>query len=702
VSPWRRTWLRWRRQNRFLVGLYLGLLLLVGLAYTLFAVMRRLPPEELTNRLLTFLLWWFDLTLIAVVLFVLLRNLFKLALERHLGLLGAHFRTKLLLSYLVLIVVPTGLLFVLGVGLLSHAATSWFSAPVDGMAQSGAAIAEAVRSEAEARVRRKVSVMARELGKVEGERARNRELTHLQALLGAELAGWYRDGAAVLELVDPRQRDLLRLPALDPGVLAHAGVQRERFGGTVVVRAWEPLGDGSVAVVGEAMLPALTKEQGRLAAAAAAYERLKLERPTITATTVLGFGALALVVVFAAMWLGLHLSRRFTEPLLALVATTQRVAGGDDLIEVPIPAEDEVALLVSSFNAMVRRLRERDEELSATVHRLDAVLGAVRTGVLTLDAGRVTVAANPAAAALLGMPQLTGDRVPVEALAEAGLGKLVDAIRGAAGVTRGSLTIYPGGIARAVEIAVVPLGRAESPEGWVVALEDLTQLLRAQRQAAWSEVARRIAHQIKNPLTPIRLAAERIARHVERHSPELETVVPQGCRAIVEHVQAMQEMVDAFARYAKLPQMSRRPIVVSELVRQVVALYDGVRRDVSVRYDDGTAGIEVVLDPEQLRQVLANLIDNAVEASPPGAAVTVASRFEDGLFALDVTDEGSGLGVEDPDLLFQPFYSTKGRGSGVGLAVVQRIVTDHGGTVRLEPNLPQGVRAAVRIPGGEV
>jgi len=700
VTGWRRTWLRWRRQNRFLIGLYAGLLVLVGVAYTLFSTMRGLPPEELTNRLLTFLLWWFDLTLIAVVLFVLVRNLFKLALERHLGLLGARFRTKLLLSYLVLIVVPTGLLFMLGVGLLSHAATSWFSAPVDGMARSGARIADSLRTESEARVRRAATIVARELAKVEGERARTRELTRLHTLLDAELAGWYRGGVVVLELVDPRERTLLRLPPLDAAALERAGVQRERFGGTVVVRAWEPIGDGSVVMIGEALPVDVVQEQGRLAAAAGAYERLKLERPTITATTVLGFGALSLVVVFAAMWIGLHLSRRFTEPLLVLVATTQRVAAGDDLIEVPIPAEDEVGLLVSSFNAMVRRLRERDEQLSSTVRRLDAVLGAVRTGVLTLDAERRSVVANPAAAALLGMPGLVGAGAPLDQLTAAGFGKLVETIRGAVAVTRGSLRIYPGGVGRTVDVAVVPLGGGERPEGWVVVLEDLTQLLRAQRLAAWSEAARRIAHQIKNPLTPIRLAAERIARHVERGSPELATVVPQGCRAIVEHVQAMQEMVDAFARYAKLPPMTRRPVAVSELVRRVVALYDGVRRDVEVRFDDGAAGVEVLLDPEQFRQVLTNLIDIAVEASPPGTAVTASARWREGQLELVVADSGSGLAVDDPEVLFQPFYSTKGRGSGVGLAIVQRIVTDHGGTVRLEPNQPHGVRAVVRIPGG--
>jgi len=247
----------------------------------------------------------------------------------------------------------------------------------------------------------------------------------------------------------------------------------------------------------------------------------------------------------------------------------------------------------------------------------------------------------------------------------------------------------------------VPLGGEERPEGWVVALEDLTQLQRAQRLAAWSEVARRIAHQIKNPLTPIRLAAERMARHLERDSPELGEVVTQGSRAIVEHVQAMQEMVDSFSRYAKMPPLARRPVKIGELAGQAVALYQGVREGLRVGLVDGSGGREVLLDPDQFRQVLTNLIDNAVEASPPGGAVTVGIGWEGDEAVVTVSDEGSGLKVDDPDLLFQPFYSTKGRGSGVGLAMVQRIVTDHGGTVRLEPNRPHGAVAVVRLPGGE-
>ena len=701
MSTWRRRWQRYRRQNRVLVALYILLLGLAGGAYLLFSRMRALPPEELTNRLLTFLLWWFDLTLIAILLFILLRNLVKLALERHHGILGSRFRTKLLLSYLVLIIVPTGLLFVLGASLLSQATASWFAAPVEGMAQSGTELAEGVRLESESRVRRTAGVVAAALDKADSEQGRLAELERLHALLGSHFTGYYRGSTAILELVDPRQRSLHRLTPVEPASDVPRGSRSERAGGTVVVRAWERLADSSWVVVGEALPKALVSAEERLAGGGAAYERLKLERPTVTATMVLGFGGLALVVVFAAIWLGLYLSRSFTDPLLALVATTNRVAGGETLEEVPLPAEDEVGLLVGSFNAMVRRLRGQELEMRSTLGRLDAVLGAIRTGVLTLDAERITVTGNPAAAALLGVPVLATHGVPLDELAAAGLGKLVDAIRAASGPSRTSHTIHPGGMARMLEVAVVPLGVPDRPEGWVVALEDLTQLIRAQRQAAWSEVARRIAHQIKNPLTPIRLAAERMARHVERNAADLHEVVPQGCRAIVEHVQSMQEMVDAFSRYAKLPPTSRRPIRLGELIGQVVTLYQGVREGLTVRAVDGLGDREVLADPEQLRQALTNLVDNAVEASPDGGEIVIGVRGEGTEVVIEVSDQGRGLGAADPELLFQPFYSTKGRGSGVGLAMVQRIVTDHAGTVRLAANTPRGVIAVVRLPGTE-
>jgi nitrogen fixation/metabolism regulation signal transduction histidine kinase len=701
VTDWRRRWQRYRRQNRFLIALYLVLLVLAVGGFALFSRLRGLPSEELTNRLLFFLLWWFDLTLIVVLLFILVRNTVKLLLERHHGILGSRFRTKLLLSYLVLILLPTALLSVLAAALLSQASASWFTAPVEEMARTGSELAREVRLASQGRAQRSAATIARELAGLGDGDARTAQLERLHTLLGNDFTGLFVDSRSAVELADPRERRVQRLPPLDLEATHRSGVRSDRSGGTVIVRAWERLPGGAVVVVGEVVPDRQAALQGRLATAGAEYERLKLERPTMTATALLSFGALALLVAFAAMWLGLYLSRTFTAPLLALVATTNRVAAGDTLDEVPIPAEDEVGLLVGSFNAMVRRLRGQEKELRATVGRLDAVLGAVRTGVLTLDAERASAHGNPAAATLLGEPRLAAGTVPLDELAAGGLARLVDVVRAARGLERSSLVIHRGGVARTLEAAVVPLGDERRVEGWVVALEDMTQLVRAQRQAAWSEVARQIAHQIKNPLTPIRLAAERMARHVERGADDLKEVVPQGCRAIVEHVQSMQEMVDAFSRYARLPATSRRPTRVGELARQAAALYDGVRPGLEVRVEDRLGDREVLVDPEQFRQVLTNLIDNAVEASGADGEVSVTVRPDGADVVVEVTDQGRGLDATDPELLFQPFYSTKGRGSGIGLAVVQRIVSDHGGSVRLEANRPRGARAVVRLPGGD-
>jgi len=701
MTSWRRRWQRYRRQNRFLAAVYVALLALSAGGVWLFYRMQDLPPEQLTNRLLTFLLWWFDLTLIAILLFILLRNFIKLWLERRQGVLGSRFRTKLLLSYLVVILVPTVVLSLLSALLLSRAAATWFSEPVEGMAQAGMELAEQVRGDTESRLERAVATATAVGARIPPGERRVGELERLHTMMGFHLTGLIRDGAVVVEFVDSRQHLLQRLPPLYLPEPSSPGVRSERFGGTMVVRAWHPFPDGELLVVGEALPEALVSSQATLAQAGAAYQRLKLDRPTITATVVLGFGGLALLVAFGAIWVGLYLSRRFTEPLLALVATTERSTAGNTLEEVSVPAEDEVGLLVSSFNAMVRRLRDQDAELRRAIHRLDTVLGAVRTGVLTLDGERSWVAGNPAAAALLALPQLSTGGLPVHALGHAGLGRLAEFLAGASAPSRSSLTVHPGGGFRVVEVAMVSLGDEDQAEGWVVALEDLTQLLRAQRQAAWSEVARRIAHQIKNPLTPIRLAAERIARHVTRRSPDLDRVAGEGCQAIVDHVEALQAMVDAFARYARMPATARREVAIEALAQQVVTLYEGLRPGLAVRLHSQVGAWRVMVDPEQIRQVLTNLLDNAVEASPPEGEVEVALEREGETLVLTVSDHGGGLQVTDPELLFQPFYSTKGRGSGVGLAMVQRMVTDHGGSVRLLPNQPSGVRAVVRLPGGE-
>jgi two-component system nitrogen regulation sensor histidine kinase NtrY len=419
---------------------------------------------------------------------------------------------------------------------------------------------------------------------------------------------------------------------------------------------------------------------------------MKLQRGTITSTTILVFLALTLLLLFATVWIGLYLSRRFTEPLLAVAAATRRVAEGNQLEEVAITASDEVAVLVDSFNAMVRRVRATEAEILTSNQELATLLATVPTGVLSVDSGGRNVRPNPAAARILGHEAWARQWLSLDELDRPGLKPLYRRLLpGEPKDARWELEVEVEGAQRHLEVMLKPLPGG----GCVVAIDDLTQLLRAQRQAAWSEVAQRIAHEIKNPLTPIRLAAERMQRWAERLQGDARDIMISGSEAIIAQVTGLKELVDAFRRYARMPTINPRVASVSQIAREVVSLYRGLRDGLTVELRLPERDLTATVDPVLLRQALVNLLDNAIDAVSTRGSVTLSARSEGNDIVLEVADSGVGLPTEDVELLLQPFYSTKGRGSGMGLALVHRIVSDHGGTLELENRSPSGAVARI-------
>ena len=688
-------WNRYRRENRFLIGTFLVVLLLsVGAAY-LFQRTQVASPRELTNRLLLFVLWYLDITLILVLLFILLRSLIRLNLERRTGVLGSRFRTKLVFTYVALTFIPVIFIFLIATNLLQKSIDRWFSAPVEEVLRGGAAITQELRAISEGRLLRQAAAAAAELS---GD-ASGRQLTRIHRLLGSGFVALYTGGRRDQAVLDARLIPRAP-PPLKPRDLRSRGSRADRWRGGLLVRAWAPVpGSRSVVVVGDLIPRDLLLHLERATAAYATFQEMKLERGTVTSTTVLVFLAITLLLLFATVWVGLYLSKRFTEPLLAVAAATQRVAAGNQLEEVSVDASDEVGVLVSSFNAMVRRVRATEEEILASNQELSTLLATIPTGVLTLDAERTRFRPNPAAAALLGAPAWAGEWRDLTDLQCEGLAALHEFLeRPTAGQVR-ELDMEVEGSYRHVEVTAEPLHGG----GWVVALDDLTQLVRAQRQAAWSEVARRIAHEIKNPLTPIRLAAERIQRRASEMEEPVRDVVVTGCEAIIAHVTGLKQLVDAFHRYARMPAVSPAPTPVIQLLRETVALYSDLRSDVTVELRlPGDGELTAMVDPVLLRQALVNLLDNAFEAMPQGGGVEVrcTTRGEDLLF--EVEDTGPGFPTEDPEVLLQPFFSTKGRGSGMGLALVHRVVADHGGRLEMENVTPRGARVRIVLSGAVI
>ncbi len=676
-----RIWHRYRRENRFLLTTFLVLMVLGVGAFYLVQRTQEASPEELANRLLLFILWYLDISLILILTFILARNLIHLFVESRSGVLGSRFRTKLVLTYVGLTFVPVIFIFLIATNFLQRSIDRWFSAPVEETLRSGAAATVGVRELVEERLQHQAEVAAGDLA----PHPSAARLPALRSLMGVDLIALYEDSRLVQAVSDPR-RIPSSLPSLRWENLAPSGVRSDRWRGGLLVRAWAPIAGDAVVVVGDMLPRDLLLHLERATAADATFQEMKLQRGTVTATTVLVFLAFTLLLLFATVWIGLYLSRRFTEPLLEVAAATQRVAEGSQLEEVAAPGSDEVAVLVHSFNAMVRRVKATEAEILASNQELATLLATVPTGVLTLDWRGRRVRPNPAAARILGHQEWASQWLDLDLLNRPGLEELYRRLRpDTSRDVRSELEVEVDGVTRQLEIAMEALPGG----GSVVTIDDLTQLVRAQRQAAWSEVAQRIAHEIKNPLTPIRLAAERMQRWATRLDGDLRDIMTSGCEAIVAQVTGLKELVDAFRQYARMPGVTPRPSSVTQIVHEVGSLYGALREDLELIVDLPPEEITAVVDPVLLRQALVNLLDNASEAVTGAGTVTLAARREAETVVLEVADTGVGLPTEDAELLLQPFFSTKGRGSGMGLALVHRIVTDHGGRLELE-NLPGG------------
>jgi len=402
--------------------------------------------------------------------------------------------------------------------------------------------------------------------------------------------------------------------------------------------------------------------------------------------------------------------------LVALGA--ERIAAGERGVRVDFPAgSDEFGALIGSFNRMSERLARSEEELEfhreglarknqelETRQRLmEAVLETIGAGVLVVDKSGALATVNGAACRLLDIePQAVG-RPLTQVLAGAGRETVAEMVQR---LLSGRVERQEGEVAfaardserhLAVTVVALPSARGEPPDA-VVILDDLTPLIRAQRVAAWGEVARKLAHEIKNPLTPIQLSAQRVRKAFLRQAPDFEKVLTESTRAIVAEVEALRTLVDEFAHFSRLPAPRPVPTELAGLIDETLMLYDGLFRDVRFerRYAPDLPRVRV--DPQQIKRVLINLIDNAVDALAKHGTIEVATQADTDRVRLSVADDGPGIPAAARAQLFVPSFSTKRRGSGLGLAVVNRIVQEHRGVIRVEANQPKGARFVVELP----
>jgi two-component system nitrogen regulation sensor histidine kinase NtrY len=717
-----------------------GIAILVLALVTIVTIANRSPqysPDFLAEFVL-YALSAADLTMLIVLVAVLARYIVKLIVERRQGLPFARFRAKLVALLLGMTLVPTIVVLIVGSELIRTNIDRWFTAPMDQILASANQIASEYYQERYLRVEDKASRVARMVGRVDLVQG---DVSALRALLAPELVGArtqmlqvYRIGGTgqpepLLDLASQRfppgysrdAADRLAAQSLAGGEELRA-VETIRGGdlmhAAAVVRT--PDGRPAGAIVATDYLAGDVAAASRsLTQAYEDYNQLRvLERP-MTGLYLSIFVMVALVIMFGAIWMGSYLAKRITQPVQMLAAAAREIGAGRLDQRVEPQSHDEFGALTEAFNAMAgelaatRRkvdrstieLERKHVEVEGRRRYIETILERITTGVVSVDTAGSVSTMNSAAARLLALDSTAVGQPIRSVFARPDLQPLTALITGA-GRSRTQPAAQEIVLRRDdqelhLTAVAAPLATESGvPEGFVLVLDDVTPLIRTQKVAAWREVARRLAHEIKNPLTPIQLSAERLRRHFAAAPPGPKALVEECTSTIVGEVESLKGLVDEFSQFARMPAPRAAPSDLHGLITDTLALYDGIFSDVTFDKRFASDVPLVRLDPEQIRRVVINLVDNAVEAMQHRGRIVIETQREavNNLVRIVVADDGPGIPAAEREKLFLPYYSTKQRGSGLGLAIVRRIIAEHGGSIEVSDNVPRGTRFTIELP----
>ena len=669
----------------------------------------------------------------AIVLFILLiGNLIRLLREYRENVPGARLKARMVGMFVGLAVLPLIVVFYFAVQYINRGIDSWFDVEIEEGLGNAIELVRAVLQIQQRENLLATQQMARRLATI-GERQFVFELSKLRREAGASEATLFGNNAQILATSsDSASAEMPRPPIDEMQMLTqeqpyHASIEDAEDGSYEISTAVLFTVRGRAEPVGviQAFFP-VTERLSRMASSVDAsrtgYARLEILREGLKVTFTLTLTVVLMLSLLASIYGALVLSRRLVAPIQDLVAGTRAVAAGDFDTRLPSPTRDEIGFLINSFNDMTQRLAAARREASlsqalveAERTNLEVILARLSTGVVALDADLRIRTANQASGAILNvdLENRVGEYLPDVSKNEPLLEQFVDVARMhlSAGETEWREQIVLRGEVgrRVLTCACTTLpGDEDHAAGYVVVFDDITALLQAQRDAAWGEVARRLAHEIKNPLTPIQLSAERLRRkYLDEMSEEEAQILDRATHTIVQQVEAMKEMVNAFSDYARAPDMDFDRFDLDKLVHEVVDLYRTQDTGVEVVVTSDPAMPELEADVGRVRQILHNLIRNATEAleNTPHPRIDVhasAAEFGGIEFAqIKVEDNGPGFDIGSISQIFDPYVTTKPKGTGLGLAIVKKLVEEHVGTIVATNHQDGGAIISIRLPINE-
>jgi nitrogen fixation/metabolism regulation signal transduction histidine kinase len=683
---------------------------------------RSFAVETASDTLLLYALSSLNFIAFVIFGFIFLRSIIKLIRERRALQLGSRIKTRLLLYFAAVSLLPIIAMAGFSYLFMNRAIERWFAQIPENVVREAREVQDRSSEVHAAKLQETAAMLAsaldgRELGRDELDRlANDGNLQRIEIvsrdneLLSSTERPFEPGGAAEIALIRQAKFD-------DPTLKDGLGVD--------AVAATMP--DGRRIVLSPNLQSTESVSQ-LVDRSLAEFDRLKDQQLTVRQVGLLTLGVLTFLLIFASSWTAFYIARGLTVPIKALAEGADEIAQGNYGHRVEVFAEDELALLVESFNGMSVKLEENSNELQTRQKYIETVLQALPTGVISLDANNNVTTINIAAIRMLKLEKVDRTSLGVADLVDDETKPVLERIVARSrrvGHASEQTTFRMRSGENGDEGGVMPVALTAvaltPPEGVVLVLEDLSELIAAQRASAWQEVARRMAHEIKNPLTPIQLSAERIAKRFDGESrgngesanaadkpvnaSEQQTarVIRDGTETIIREVQSLKSMVDEFSRYARLPDARLEPGDLRSTIEQVIALYqdrlDGARINAKL----GESLPESLVDEAQIKRVFVNLIDNAIEAfdeEQTEKLVTIAARHDTArdIIVIEIFDNGRGIDPADYQNLFQPYFSTKGRGTGLGLPIVQRIITEHHGRIKVVANHPRGARFIIELP----
>ncbi len=705
-----------------------GVLYLVGfLALTALAVVLQLQYRgfggPLSDNILIFLLINANFLLFAAVVFMIARSLWKLSVERKHGVLGARFRTKLVFAFVSLSFIPPVLLFFIGSGMFTSSIERLFSLRIENSMKDSVSLAQEYYD----RLEKDATGFGKQISKqMTDARLMSRFENQVIRDYLVKKADEYGLGSIELFL-EPHKRAVAVVTAqyppktftqTQPDLVAKAFAAQEAsyVSGVgnhkgdivrVVVPVYEVTEGGPVvaAIAVSYFVPQrLVAKAEVIRDGYVQYRQSFRSKEPIQLAYRSGFLAVTLALLLAAIWVALRVAAGITVPIKKLAEGTAAVAAGRFDYRIDETSDDEVGVLIGSFNKMTQELQASREQLEQEVNNKETILTNIDAGVVSIDrTGRITTL-NPAASEILGIEEqsVVGRRYD-EAFGFIEL----DPIRGlfrkleqGQGRAEEELALNVRGRLLTLRMRVSSLRDSSgTPIGSVITFDDLTELLRAKKAETWQDVARRIAHEFKNPLTPIKLSAERLRKKHSEGAPDFDAVFDECSRTIVQEADGLRKLVDEFADFARMPSSNPVAQPLAPVLENVAQFYSSAHKDLLVVKDIAADMPPALIDNEQIKRVFINLFENAVEAmAGKGRIWITAGMNSDNMAQVIVADEGTGIAAEDVPKLFQPDFSRKKKKSGLGLAIVLRIIKDHGGSIRVEQNSPRGARFIIELP----